>query len=104
MSVVRYAALAALVLWLGGTTQMLAGDLYRHMTMVALGSGAIMLVSLFVMKFVGPPPHAFTLRSALLVVMIAIAGFSALYGQSTAAHAVTLALGLVELAWYTREA
>jgi branched-subunit amino acid ABC-type transport system permease component len=103
MPVVRYAALAALVFWLGGMTQALAGDLYRHMTLVALASGAIILVSLFVMKFVGPPPHAFVLRAALAAVMIAAAAAPLAFGPSRTAQAVTLGLGLVLLGWHARE-
>lgn len=103
MAVVRYATLAALVFWLGGTTQALAGDLFQHLTWIAIGSGAVMLVSLFIMKFVGPPPHAFVARSAIVVVMLGIAGASWRYGPTTAGHTLTLVLGLVLLTWYTHE-
>jgi hypothetical protein len=103
MPVVRYAALAALVFWLGGTTHALAGDLSRQMTFVALGSGAVMLVALFVMKFVGPPPHGFVLRVGLVAAMMAIGLVQAIWGPSMPMQAGTLALGLVLLGWYARE-
>ena len=103
MPVVRYAALAALVFWLGGTTQALVGDVYARTTLVAMVSGAVVLVCFLIMKFVGPPPPAFLMRSALVIVMLLIAGVSAQYGPSRAAQALTLAIGLSLLAWYTPE-
>ena len=103
MPVVRYAALAALVFWLGGTTQALAGDLYRHLTMVALGCGSIVLISLFIMKFVGPPPHGFVARVGLVAAMMSVAGVEWWWGRSPATLVATLTLGLVLLTWYARE-
>jgi hypothetical protein len=103
MPAVRYAALAALVFWLGGTTHALAGDLFQSMTRVALTCGGVMLVSLFVMKFVGPPPHGFTVRVGLVAAMLLMSGAQFLRGPSPAALAITLALGLVLLTWYARE-
>lgn len=103
MPVARYAALVALVFWLGGTTHALAGDLYGQGTLVALGSGAVVLVSLFVMKFVGPPPIGFVPRVALVSTMLAIAGAQIFWGPTRAALGATLALGLVLLTWYARE-
>jgi hypothetical protein len=103
MPVVRYVALAALVVWLGGTLQAAGGDLFRHMTAVAYACGALILVGLFVMKFVGPPPHGFVVRVALAVAMLAITTFTLLRGPSRAATVATATLGGVLLAWYARE-
>ena len=82
MLLVRYLALAALVVWVGGMVilgllvapqtfrvlqasnpadgRMLAGALFgailRQFHLVAYACGAVLLVCLFVMKFLGPPP------------------------------------------------
>jgi hypothetical protein len=102
MFVVRYATLAALVVWLGGMVVLGAlvapstfgvlqaldpqggrvlagavfGDVLRLFHLLAYGCGAAMLVGLFVMKFVGPPPPGFVLRAALVVAMLAVAAYS----------------------------
>ena len=104
MLAVRYVALAALVVWLGGMVTVVFGDLLRPFPVVALVSGAVILVSLFIMKFVGPPPHAFVPRAALTVLMLLIVGASAaLRTASGALMAVNLALGFLLLFWYVRE-
>ena len=102
MFAVRYAALTALVLWLGGmvilgalvapsTFQVLQavdqadgrilgglvfGDVLRRFHLLAYGCGAVLFVALFVMKFVGPPPAAFIPRSLITATMLLIAGYS----------------------------
>ena len=102
MLFIRYLALAALVVWVGGmvmlgllvapqtfrvlqTTdpvdgRMLAGALFgailRQFHLVAYVCGAVLLVCLFVMKFIGPPPPAFAARVALVVIMLALALYS----------------------------
>jgi len=103
MPVVRYVALAALVVWLGGTIAALDGESTRHLAMVSYICGGVMLVGLFAMKFVGPPPHAFVVRVALVSAMLAVAAAARWRGESTAALAATAAIGLVLLAWYARE-
>lgn len=103
MPVVRYVALAALVVWLGGTLQAAGGDLGRHAPAIAYACGAVMLVSLFVMKFVGPPPHGFVVRVALVLVMLGVTTAAILRGPSRSATIATAALGGVLLAWYARE-
>jgi hypothetical protein len=103
MPVVRYAALAALVFWLGGMAQALGAGAFGSLTRVGLLSGAVMLVALFVLKFVGPPPHGFVPRAAIVLGMLAITAASLLIGQSRATLAATFALGLVLLTWYARE-
>ena len=103
MPVVRYVALAALVFWLGGTTAALVGDAYRHLTLIAFASGAIVLVALFVMKFVGPPPHDFVPRAAIVAAMLLVSAYGLMFGRSPATLGVTLALGLVLLSWYAHE-
>jgi hypothetical protein len=100
---VRYIALAALVVWLGGTLQVIGPDLVRHLTTTAYACGAVILVGLFVMKFVGPPPHGFVVRVGLVVAMLAVVTLSALRGPSRPAALATATLGGILLAWYARE-
>ena len=102
MLVIRYLALAALVVWLGGMVtlgllvapqtfrvlqasdpvngRMLAGELFgavlRQFHLVAYACGAILLLCFLAMKLIGPPPHAFVVRAALVAVMLALALYS----------------------------
>jgi hypothetical protein len=52
------------------------GAFLRQFQFVAYACGAILLVCLFVMKFIGPPPHAFVARVALVATMLAVAVYS----------------------------
>jgi uncharacterized membrane protein len=102
MLAVRYVALVALVVWLGGMVilgllvapstfgvlqsadtangRMLAGAVFgtilRRFHYVAYACGAILYIALFVMKFVGPPPQAFVVRAVLVFVMLVVALYS----------------------------
>jgi uncharacterized protein DUF4149 len=102
MLAIRYAALTALVVWLGGMVilgllvapstfgvlqssdpangRMLAGAVFgtilRRFHIVAYACGAILFISLFVMKFVGPPPQAFVVRAAIVFLMLLLALYS----------------------------
>jgi hypothetical protein len=112
MPVVRYAVLAALVVWLGATVQTLAGQSPGERLSLAYGCGGVVIVGLFVMKFVGPPPRAFALRVALAALMLATSVAAALGGTSRPAdaaglspimHGATAAIGFILLSWYARE-
>jgi len=106
MIVVRFATLAALVLWLGAMTAARFGGLMGRIDLIAYACGAITIVGLFVMKFVGPPPAGFIPRAAIAVAMIAVAAAAAFTrAVDTAAMLLTLniALGFVLLTWYVRE-
>ena len=103
MPVVRYVALAALVVWLGGTLQIVGGDVMRQTATIAYICGAVMVLALVVMKFVGPPPRAFSLRVALAALMIAATAAGASFGRQRAATVATFAIGAVLLTWYSRE-
>jgi len=104
MLAVRYVALAALVVWLGGMVTAVFGDLLRPFHLVSLVCGAVILVSLFIMKFVGPPPHAFVPRAALTGLMLLVLGASALLRSASSLLAgINLVLGFVLLYWYVRE-
>jgi hypothetical protein len=106
MIAVRYATLAALVLWLGAMTGARFGELTRRVDMVSYACGAATIVGLFIMKFIGPPPRAFKARAAVAALMIAIAvGSSVAASHTTAAMLMTvnIALGFLVLTWYVRE-
>ena len=104
MLAVRYVVLVALVVWLGGMGTALFGDLLRPFPLVAAVCGGIILIGLFVMKFIGPPPRGFVARAALTALMLLIAAGSAVSRSlATELMAVNLALGLLLLSWYVRE-
>lgn len=102
MFAVRYIALAALVVWLGGMVilgllvapstfgvlqaadptngRVLAGAVFgtilRRFHLVAYVCGTILFLSLFVMKFVGPPPQAWVGRAAIVFLMLLLSLYS----------------------------
>ncbi|HEY2907947.1 MAG TPA: hypothetical protein VGJ29_18725 [Vicinamibacterales bacterium] len=100
MFVVRYLALLALVFWLG--VMLNETSWIRPAQLVGLACGAVLLVSLTALKFLGPPPHAFFSRAAIVSVMLAVAIFSPYIGRNVPT-AINLVLGIVLLAWYARE-
>jgi hypothetical protein len=104
MIVVRYATLAALVIWLGALVSQRAGSLIAGGTTADV-CGAAVLVGLFVLKFMGPPPRGFVVRAAIAVLMLAIAAGAAYAGRDAARLLVTvnIGLGFVLLIWYVRE-
>ena len=103
MVAVRYAALVALVLWIGGMVSILVGDVFARFP-AAVACGMVVLVSLFVMKFVGPPPRAFPVRAAIVVVMLATTMLAAVSRVPRApAAALNLAFGAILLFWYVLE-
>jgi len=105
MIVVRYATLVALVLWLGALIGARFGDLARRVEPFGYVYGAAILVGLLVMKFVGPPPHGFVARVAVVALMLALAGAASIGSADTRAllTSVNVALGFVLLMWYVRE-
>ena len=103
MVVVRYAALAALVVWLAGMLAIVFGDAIRQ-PLVPLACGAIVFLSLVVVKFVGPPPRAFFVRIGIVLLMIVVAALTfAAIAPARAALAANLALGAILLFWYVLE-
>jgi hypothetical protein len=106
--VVRYVALVALVIWVGGLVTILAaGDAARGLAgpsqLIAYGPGGVILVSFVLLKFVGPPPRAFFLRFGLVALMLALTFGMGAVGLAGAAVELNVALGLVLLTWYVRE-
>jgi hypothetical protein len=100
MFVVRYVALLALVLWL--SVMLNETGWIRPGHLVGFACGATLLVSLTALKFLGPPPHAFFSRVAIVGVMLMVAIYSR-YSGRTAPMAIDFVLGVVLLAWYARE-
>ncbi|HEX3703368.1 MAG TPA: DUF4149 domain-containing protein [Vicinamibacterales bacterium] len=102
MFAIRYTALLALVVWLGGMIMLglmvapallqvlqaaepvsgrvlaesLFGTILWHFHFVSYACAAVMLVCLFAIKFLGPPPAAFVPRVSIVVVMLMIAVYS----------------------------
>jgi hypothetical protein len=144
MFVVRYVALAALVVWLGGLivvgvivvpaqfdvlqpanpalARVFGLELLRQVHLLSYVCGGVLLVALFVMKFVGPPPVAFPPRAAIVAAMLASSVYSGYFvlPEISAAHAhagathdlqqrstllmiLNIALGSALLYWYARE-
>jgi hypothetical protein len=103
MVAVRYVALLALVVWLGGMVMLgaivapstfrvlqaadpaagrvlagaLFGEILRVFHLLAFGCGALIILALVVMKFVGPPPPAVIARVGIVVIMLALEFYSA---------------------------
>ena len=103
MAVVRFAALVALVVWLGGLQGAVFGNRSGGLpTWLAYTTGGLIVVSLFAMKFLGPPPHSFVARVALVTLMLVLTLVDQFY-RLPAVTVITLALGFVLLAWYVRE-
>ena len=109
MFLVRYAALLALAIWVGGMLAMLwlgaapprTQILFRQL---AYPCGGVMLLSLFVQKFVGPPPRAFPLRAALTAAMLALVAYADITrGSSELPPALAVLVGLGLMTWYARE-
>jgi len=101
MAFVRYVALVALVVWVGGLLVLgllvapatfgvlhaaapsggalagaVVGDVLRSFHFVAYGCGAVIIICLFAMKFVGPPPRSFPLRAFIAAAMLLTAVYS----------------------------
>lgn len=103
MAVVRYVALAALVVWLAGMLSIVFGDALRG-AYVPAACGVLVFVSLVVIKFVGPPPRAFLIRAAIVGCMLILTALAALSRVPPAiAVRLNLALGVILLVWYVYE-
>jgi hypothetical protein len=109
MLAIRYVTLAALVVWLGGMVTLVffsapSPEELRHFQSVGYVCGAIVFVCLFIIKFVGPPPHDFFPRAGLVAVMIAVTLYGGMRPQAaTMSMMADIVLGFVLLFWYVRE-
>jgi hypothetical protein len=52
------------------------GEILRGFHLLAYACGAILLICLLIIKFMGPPPRAFKVRIGIVSVMLAIALYS----------------------------
>jgi hypothetical protein len=102
MVVVRYAALVALVVWLGAMQTAIVAGAGHEPIWLQYVCGGLVIVCLFAMKFLGPPPRAFVARLAIAVLMLGSTAYAHRY-EVAAATIVSLALGYVSLIWYARE-
>jgi hypothetical protein len=106
--VVRYVALVALAIWVGGMVApfclLRSYDVPPLSGPLAYACGGTELVSLFILKFVGPPPRAFPLRAALVVLMLVVtAATHALRITSLVPALLNVAGGLILLSWNAHE-
>ena len=102
MLVLRYLALLALVIWIGGLVALgaiaapvafdvtaarqlpeprmfagaLFGEMLRRFTLVSYAAGAVMLLSLVIRRILGPRPRHFGLRAGIVTVMLAAAAYA----------------------------
>src|SRR5262249_45249033 len=108
MIVVRYAALAMLVLWLATMVAALempvgAGTIVK--AAFDYTAGGIILACFVMMKLIGPPPAAFFPRAGIVLLMLGLS----FYAHVSAGPATRLiawgdvALGFALLFWYVRE-
>jgi hypothetical protein len=109
MLAIRYLTLAALVVWLGGMVTLglivaPSAEEMQHFHSIGFACGAIIFICLFVLKFVGPPPHYFFRRAGIVAFMLVVAAYAALRPQaSTLTMTIDIVLGFVLLFWYVRE-
>jgi hypothetical protein len=104
MLVLRYAALLALVVWIGGLLvlggiaapsifdvvaekqlangRMLSGALFgemlRRFTLVGYAAGGVLMLSLLARRILGPRPHRFAWRAGIVAVMLAANAYASL--------------------------
>jgi len=110
MFVVRFVALIALAVWLGGMVASIwlancaPGALSRETRALGYVCGGVVLVSLFMIKFLGPPPRRFPLRAGTVALMLLVALYADyMHVSSVAPTAINMVLALVLLSWYARE-
>jgi hypothetical protein len=110
MFVVRFVALIALAVWLGGMvapiwlTNSVPCDLSRETRTLGYVCGGLVLVSLFMIKFLGPPPRRFPLRAGTVALMLLVNMYADfMHVESAAPTAINVVLALVLFSWYARE-
>jgi len=103
MTVVRYVALAALVVWLGALQGAVVDAASPHLGGIQVACGIVVILALLTVKFLGPPPRAFSIRLPLAVLMLVLATIDWRYGTSRLRTIANTALGFGLLVWYARE-
>jgi hypothetical protein len=104
MFVLRYAAVIALVVWVGGlvvlggiaapsTFEVMAarqvpdgrvlagavfGEMLRRFELVSYGAGALLMLTLIARRILGPRPHRFAWRAGLVAVMLSTTAYGGL--------------------------
>lgn len=102
MPLLRYAAVLALVIWVGGLVALgaiaapaafdvaaarhlpdarlvagaLFGEMLRRFTLVCYGAGAVLLLTLIARRILGPRPHRFGWRAGLTLLMLATTAYA----------------------------
>jgi len=102
MPLLRYVAVLALVIWIGGLVALgtiaapvsfdvtaarhvpdarvlagaLFGEMLRRFTLVSYGAGAVLLLTLVTRRILGPRPHWFGLRAGIAVAMLAATAYA----------------------------
>ena len=111
MFALRYVALAALAVWVGGLVLLLLiGDQHvdaaRALHRIALFCGFAVVVTLSATKLLGPPPAAYPVRvlvSAAMLLMTLLSGFAVVDAAAKALNVVNTVAGLFLLSFYARE-
>jgi hypothetical protein len=122
MFAVRYVAIVALVVWVGGMLTLgavvaptiarglesvdpaggravadtLLGALIARVHVLAYAYGAVIGFSLLMMKFVGPPPRAFFIRFGIVAVMLALEVYAGTFVDRELAGIRSHASGAIE--------
>lgn len=102
MPLLRYVAVLALVIWIGGLVALgtiaapvsfdvtaarhvpdarvvagaLFGEMLRRFTLVSYGAGAVLLLTLLMRRILGPRPHWFGLRAGIAAAMLAASAYA----------------------------
>ena len=102
MLALRYVALLALVVWIGGLAVLgaiaapvafdvtaarhlpdarvvagaLFGEMLRRFTLVSYGAGIVLLLTLFVRRILGPRPHRWGIRTAIASLMLLASAYA----------------------------
>lgn len=103
MFVVRYVALAALVVWLGALQGALVGHRTAYFTSIAYLCGGVLIVALVTLKFVGPPPRTVFTRIGLVFLMLLVTLADRWLLTGMMPTIVNTVIGFTLLAWYARE-
>jgi hypothetical protein len=112
MLLLRYAAVVALAIWVGGLVVLgaiaapavfdvtaarhlpesrlvagaLFGEMLRRFTLVSYGAGAVLLLSLLTRRILGPRPKRFAWRAAMVALMLAASAYSGIVVASRIAE------------------
>jgi hypothetical protein len=107
MAAIRYFALVTLVVWTATLLSHVAGDMLAQVDQVTYACAALTLVLLMLLKFMGPPIPAFSLRVILVTLMLLPAVNPAIVEQlhlgSTTGRGVQFGLCMLLLVWHVPE-